>query len=103
MLAHIEMVLFLLSYKRLCKLAHMSTIQEILQDLRSLLDVSDKQIERADSELFVEVQRLLYVRLSSDETDFVSQLAGAFPDHIEHAILSEELKRIQLALPICYI
>ena len=103
MLAQIEKVLFPFFHTRLCKLAQMPTIQEILQDLRPLLDVSDKQIECGNPELFVEVQRLLYVRLSSQETFFVSQLAGAFPGYIEHAYLSEELTRIQLALPICYI
>jgi hypothetical protein len=103
MFSQIEKVLFPFFHNRLCKLAQMRTIQEILQDLRPLLDVSDEQIDRADSELFVEVQRLLYVRLSSHEAFFVSQLAGAFPGYIEHACLSEELTRIQSALPICYI
>ncbi len=59
--------------------------------------MSDEQIERGDLELFVEVQRLLHVRLSSHETFFIRQLAGARPGYIEHACLSKELARIKSA------
>jgi hypothetical protein len=101
MLSQIEKILHKFFHKRLCKLAQMPTIQEILQDLRPLLDVSDEQIERGDLELFVEVQRLLHVRLSSHETFFIRQLAGARPGYIEHAYLSEELARIKSAQRLC--
>jgi hypothetical protein len=89
--------------EHLCKLASMATIQEILQHLRPLLDVSDEQIERADSELFVQVRRLLHNLLSSYETFFVNQIGGVRPGDKDHIPLSEELARIQLALSICYI
>jgi hypothetical protein len=103
MLAQIEKVMQGFFHERLCKLASMPTIQEILQDFRPLLDVSDEQIERADSELFVQVRRLLHDLLSSKETFFVNQIGGVRPGDISHTPLSKELARIQLALPICYI
>ena len=90
-------------HERLCKWAKMPTIRNILYDMNksNLLDISEKDIEQADEELYVKVKKLMHVRLSSHEKFFIGQLNSCKPGFIEHSCLTQQLGQIQTALDLC--